>query len=319
VGWLLLALLVVWGLSLLGAATVAAGVLLVSALLLGYVGWCRATGRAGDGTITLTPAGIHQRHAGSEVFIPWDDVRGLVTTPTDYIVETHRPAVPTQHMLPLVGGRRGVVTDTAVALPRRGLAPLPLQAMIELYSTSEAARDELGTEEVVQRARSILTTVADETGSPAPWGGELPVGSSPARHPPVGTLELVLDVVLVLATGWVLWVTAGAMAQEVTAATGNGRPGVMAIEGLRPARGADIPVGTFTDRDGTVTSGVAWQDRPAEVGDRKEGVRVGNRAWEPGVQLGLWALVVGAAVIGLFAWRVLALARHWRGRHAAGQ
>ena len=137
-------------------------------------------------------------------------------------------------------------------------------------------------------------------------------GDTPDRA--VGTLELVLDVVLVVALGWVLWVTAGAEAAKVTAASGSGRPGVMVIDGLRPARGADIPVGTFTERDGTVTSGVAWQDRPASVGDRKEGVRVGARAWGPGVQLGPWDVLVLATVAGLFGWRVLALLRHWRGR-----
>jgi len=137
-------------------------------------------------------------------------------------------------------------------------------------------------------------------------------GDTPDRV--VGTSELMLDVVLVVALGWVLWVTIGAEAAKVTAASGSGRPGVMVIDGLRPARGADIPVGTFTERDGTVTSGVAWQDRPARVGDRKEGVRVGTRAWVPGVQLGLWDLLVLATVAGLFAWRVLALTRHWRGR-----
>jgi hypothetical protein len=86
----------------------------------------------------------------------------------------------------------------------------------------------------------------------------------------------------------------------VTAASGNGRPGVMVIEGLRPARGADIPVGTFTERDGTVTSGVAWQDRPASVGDRMKGVRVGDRAWAPAVQLGVWDVLVLASVVGMF-------------------
>ena len=141
VGRLLLALLVLWGLSRIGSNTYAAGLLLIGALPMGYVGWCRATGRAGDGTITLTPAGIHQRYAGSEVFIDWQDVRGLVTTPTDFIVETSHPVVPVQHMLPLVGGRRGVVTPDAVALPRRGLPPLPFQEMVELYATSPAARD----------------------------------------------------------------------------------------------------------------------------------------------------------------------------------
>jgi hypothetical protein len=110
-------------------------------------------------------------------------------------------------------------------------------------------------------------------------------GDTPDRA--VGTPELVLDMVLVVALGWVLWVTAGAEAAQVTAASGSGRPGVMVIDGLRPARGADIPVDTFTERDGTVTSGVAWQDRPASVRDRKEGVRVGGpgvgaRAWGPG-------------------------------------
>jgi hypothetical protein len=92
----------------------------------------------------------------------------------------------------------------------------------------------------------------------------------------------------------------------------------MVVEGVRPARGEDIPVGTFTDRDGTVTSQVAWQDRPASVGDRLDGVRVGDRAWEPGVRVGLWDAVVGATVAGLFGWRVLVLFRHWRARGAAG-
>ena len=135
-------------------------------------------------------------------------------------------------------------------------------------------------------------------------------GDTPDRV--VGTVALVLDVVL----GWVLWVTAGAEAAQVAAASGSGRPGEIVIDGQRPARGADIPVGTFTARDGKVTSGVAWQDRPATVGDRKEGVRVGDRAWAPGVRLGLWDVLVSATVVGLFAWRVLALLRRWRRRRS---
>ena len=135
----------------------------------------------------------------------------------------------------------------------------------------------------------------------------------------VGPLILVLDVALVIALGWVLWVTVGAQAPQVAAATGNGRPGVMVIDGLRPTRGTDIPVGTFTERDGTVTLGVAWQDRPASVGDRIEGVRVGDRAWSPGVHLGLWDVLVLIAVVGLFAWRVLVLIRHRRGRRTTGR
>jgi hypothetical protein len=156
VAWLLLAMLVTWGLSQIGSNNFAAAVMLVAALLMAYVGWCRATGRAGDGTITLTPEGIHQLYAGSEVFVPWEDVRGLVTTPTDFIVETTQPVIPTQHMLPLVGGRRSVVTDDAIALPRRGLPPLPFQEMIHLYSTNPTARDDLGTDQTIERARSIL-------------------------------------------------------------------------------------------------------------------------------------------------------------------
>lgn len=157
VAYLLLGLLVIWGLSQIGSNNYAATLFLGCGLLLGYLGWCRATGRAGDGTITLTPEGIHQLYAGSEVFIPWENVRGLVTTSSDFIVETTRPVIPTQHMLPLVGGRRAVVRDDAIALPRRGLPPLPFQEIIHLYSTHSTARDELGTDEAIERARRILT------------------------------------------------------------------------------------------------------------------------------------------------------------------
>ena len=141
----------------------------------------------------------------------------------------------------------------------------------------------------------------------------LPNGSpSPLRA------AVVLDVLIVLALRWELWVTVDAEAGQVVAASGNGRPGVMVIEGLRPSRGTDIPVGTFTEPDGTSTSEVAWQDRPAAVGDRKEGVRVGDRAWAPGVQLGLWDVLVLVTVTGLFVWRLLTLVRHWRGRRTTG-
>lgn len=157
VAWLLLVLLVIWGLSEIGSNNYAAGFFLACGLLLGYVGWCRVTGRAGDGTITLTPEGIHQLYAGSEVFIDWDHVRGLVTTPKDFIVETTRPVIPTRHMLPGVAGRRGFVMDDAITLPRSGLPPLPFQDMIYQYSTSPAARDELGGDEVVERARRLLS------------------------------------------------------------------------------------------------------------------------------------------------------------------
>ena len=134
------------------------------------------------------------------------------------------------------------------------------------------------------------------------------------ENPSLSKSTVVVDVLLVLALGWVLWVTVQAEAAQVMAASGNGRPGVIVIEGLRPARGPDIPVGTFTEPDGTRTSEVAWQDRPAAVGDRKEGVRVGDRAWGPGVQLGLGDVLVAVTVTGLFVWRVLTLVWHWRGR-----
>lgn len=136
----------------------------------------------------------------------------------------------------------------------------------------------------------------------------------PDRRVPGASVGLLLDVLLVVALGWVLWVTAAAEGAKVVAASGNGRPGVMVIEGLRPARGADIPIGSFVDNDHSVTSGVAWQDRPAAVGERKHGVRVGDRAWAPGVRVGLADVLVSAAVIALFGWRLLVLARRWRRR-----
>jgi hypothetical protein len=133
----------------------AAGFLLGSGLLMTYLGWCRLTGRAGDGTVTLTPDGIHQLYAGSEVFVDWDDVRGLVTSPTDFIIETTGPVVPVLHMPRLLGRRR--MWPEAVALPRRNLPPLPFQEMVWLYSTNPAIRDELSTDEPVERARAILS------------------------------------------------------------------------------------------------------------------------------------------------------------------
>jgi hypothetical protein len=127
--------------------------------------------------------------------------------------------------------------------------------------------------------------------------------------------ELALEILIVVALGWVLWVTVKAEGAQVLAASGGGHPGVMVIEGLRPARGADIPVGTFTEPDGTQTSGVAWQDRPATIGDTKNGVRVGDRAWAPGVQLGLWDVLVLGAVASVFLWRAVLLARRGTPQH----
>jgi hypothetical protein len=313
VGWLLLALIVLFGLYELKVHNYYAAVFLLGGgLMMGYVGWCRATGRSGDGTITLTFDGIHQLYAGSEVFIPWDDVRGLVTTPTDLIVKTGRQVVPVQHMLPLVGGRRGVVMPDAIALPSRGMPPLPFPEMFPLYSTGPAARDELGTDEAVQRAREI---VADLPRQPALLGLWPAVRGTPAeREQPVDPMQLILDVIYVLVLGWVLWVTFGAERMEIAAANGEGHPGIMVIEGQRPARGEDIPVGTFIEQDGTTTADVAWQDRPAAVGDRKEGVRVRDRAWEPGVRRSLWDAIFDATLVGFFAWRVLVLVRHCRRR-----
>jgi hypothetical protein len=153
--WVLALAVVALGLSYLGTSPFATAVVVAVGAFLLYLSWARATGRAGDATITLTPEGIHQLYAGSEVFIPWDDVCGLVTTPTDLIVETTEPVVPAHHMPPFLG-RRTIVAAGAVSLPTRSLAPLPYPEMIELYSTSEPARDELGTDEVVQRTRAAL-------------------------------------------------------------------------------------------------------------------------------------------------------------------
>ena len=141
-----------------------------------YVGWCRATGRAGDGTITLTPDGIHQLYAGSEVLIPWEDVRGLVTTRTAFVVETSRPVLPVHHMPPRLS-RRSVLTEDAVSLPRRNLPPLPFQQMNELYATNPVARDRLGTDETIGRARELLVGSSlsrpppTDQGSPKPCAG----------------------------------------------------------------------------------------------------------------------------------------------------
>ena len=143
------------GIYFLGSAGYAAAFFIAVGLLLLYLAWSRTSGRAGDGTLTLTPEGIHQLWAGSEVFIRWDDVSGLVTTRTDFIVETAAPVVAVHHMPPFLS-RRNVVTEDAVSMPRRNLPPLPFQEMVELYSTTPAARAELGTDEAIKRARARL-------------------------------------------------------------------------------------------------------------------------------------------------------------------
>ena len=88
---------------------------------------------------------------------------GSTTTPTDLIVETTRPVVPVRRTLP-INGRRGVVRGDAIGLPWRGLPPLPYQEMIELYSTSPAARDELATDEPVRRARALIDEAVADRG-----------------------------------------------------------------------------------------------------------------------------------------------------------
>jgi len=155
-GWVLALGVTALGLFYLGSSLYAAALFLAAGLFFLYLGWARATGRAGDGTLTLTAEGVHQLWAGSEVFVPWDDVRGLVTTRTDFVIETTTPVVPVHHMPPFLS-RRSVVTDDAVSLPRRNLPPLPLPEMIELYSTRANAREELATGEAIERARATLT------------------------------------------------------------------------------------------------------------------------------------------------------------------
>src|SRR3954447_16937900 len=81
VSWVLAAGVTALGLYFLGSSAYAAAVFIGAGLYLLYLLWARTTGRAGDGTLTLTPEGLHQLHAGSQVFVPWDAVRGLVTPP----------------------------------------------------------------------------------------------------------------------------------------------------------------------------------------------------------------------------------------------
>ena len=115
--------------------------LLVTGAYMAYLGWARATGRAGDGTWRTHPGG----------HLP---VLGRVRDPRavgrrarsrhdaeDLIVETRRRVRP-RRSLPLLGGRRSVQRDDAVSLPYRFLPPLPYQEMIELYATSPASRDD---------------------------------------------------------------------------------------------------------------------------------------------------------------------------------
>jgi hypothetical protein len=163
-GWILIGGWCALGVWYLGSALYAAAFFLVASAYLLYRGWAHATGRAGDGTITLTPNGIHQLWGGSEVLVPWDDVQGLVCTPKELIIETRRRVHP-RRTLPLLGGRRTVEQDAAVSMPYGFLPPLPYQEMIERYSTSPTARAELGTDEPVERARRLVSQARGESTS----------------------------------------------------------------------------------------------------------------------------------------------------------
>lgn len=148
--------LVAVGVALLHPAPYGGSLTLVVGAYLVYRSWALATGRTGDGTLTFTAEGIHQLWSASEIFVPWDDVRGLVTTPKDFIVETTHP-VQHRRTLPLVGGHRRVRLEDAVSLPHTFLPLLPYQEMVELYATNPESRRELTSDAPVERARQILT------------------------------------------------------------------------------------------------------------------------------------------------------------------
>ena len=158
--WLCAVGVTVLGLSYVDTSVFAAVVVGGAGLLLLYLVWAGASGRGGDGTLTLTPLGLHQRWRGSDVFVPWDAVTGLVTSRQELIIETASPIVPVRHLPRWLGRARVVATDEAIGLPHWMLPPLPYQEMIELYSTYPPARDELATSEPVIRARTLLEQVA---------------------------------------------------------------------------------------------------------------------------------------------------------------
>ena len=176
-----------------------------------------------------------------------------------------------------------MVTDDAVALPSRGpgAAAVPGHGLPVLDGTQLAT-----SWAPTSRCNGLAPVLADLPGQPS----SSVLGAACRHHRggrrrPVDPMQLVVDVVFVLVFGGATRSPSGSSAWR-SAAARKRRPGVMVIEGERPARGEDIPVGTFIEQDGTTTVDVAWQDRPAAVGERKEGVRVGDRAWEPGVPAG---------------------------------
>ena len=106
-------------------------------------------------------------------------------------------------------------------------------------------------------------------------------------------------------------------ADRLAALSGRGEVGVIVIDGTRQGYRGTIPVGTFTATDGRRTADVAWQTRqgePVEVGDRRDGVRVGGRVWPPDAGFGAWDVVIVSTLGAVLLWRLLHLSRTVRGR-----
>ena len=59
----------------------------------------------------------------------------------------------------------GAVVTVGTVRGQRRTAPLPFQDMVHLYSTSSTARDELGGDEVIQRARGVLAELPRPSGT----------------------------------------------------------------------------------------------------------------------------------------------------------
>lgn len=112
------------------------------------------TGRFGDGSLWLTPEGIHQHIGGVEAGVRWDDITRVVPTPTGALL-TCDTGLIRRRRVPRIWTGKGAAGGPQTMLVQLGNFHTdlhqPLIESIVAWARSPQERHELGTNDSVQR------------------------------------------------------------------------------------------------------------------------------------------------------------------------